>query len=265
VGVAINDAGQIAGYMAADGAPAHAFLWTRDVGLVDLAVGFSCDLNSSGDVVGYFFETGHGFLYRRGRVWDLQNDVHPLGGDTWRLIGGGFSINDAGQILGFGYKQGSDFVQGYIMTPLMTPLLQEGFEGYAPPELRVPGWVSDSIRQVPAKSEWNQPHTGDKNGACWTTQNLDCGMYQEAVAPATGTYSLTLYANADRAGGYVGADVNGAAAALMAVDVRGFRNYGAAYTMTFTASQGDTIRVWMYSPATPGYVVIDDVSLTQIE
>ncbi len=32
-------------------------------------------------------------------------------------------------------------------------------------------------------------------------------------------------------------------------------------TMTFTANQGDTIRVWMYSPATPGYVVIDDASL----
>jgi hypothetical protein len=32
--------------------------------------------------------------------------------------------------------------------------------------------------------------------------------------------------------------------------------------MTFQASAGDTIRVWMYSPATPGYVVIDDVSLT---
>jgi hypothetical protein len=32
--------------------------------------------------------------------------------------------------------------------------------------------------------------------------------------------------------------------------------------MTFTANAGELIRVWMYPPATPGYVVIDDVSLT---
>ena len=38
---------------------------------------------------------------------------------------------------------------------------------------------------------------------------------------------------------------------------RGFEGY----TMTFTASAGDVIRVWMYSPASPGYVVIDDAIL----
>lgn len=34
-----------------------------------------------------------------------------------------------------------------------------------------------------------------------------------------------------------------------------------AYTMAFTANTGDVIRVWMYSPAWPGYVVIDDATL----
>jgi len=29
-----------------------------------------------------------------------------------------------------------------------------------------------------------------------------------------------------------------------------------------SARAGDIIRVWMYSPATPGYVVIDDAALT---
>jgi hypothetical protein len=46
------------------------------------------------------------------------------------------------------------------------------------------------------------------------------------------------------------------------VKVGGFGNYGAPYVMTFPASQGETIRVWMYSPATPGYVVVDDATLT---
>jgi hypothetical protein len=32
--------------------------------------------------------------------------------------------------------------------------------------------------------------------------------------------------------------------------------------MHFQASAGAVIRVWMYSPPTLGYVVIDDVSLT---
>ena len=142
-------------------------------------------------------------------------------------------------------------------------LLQKaGFEEYTPPALGTPGWISDTARQTPAQSETNQPHTGAKNGVCFTSTNLDCGMYQDVTAPASGTYTLTFYANADRAGGLIGADVNGSLATSSNVAVRGVGNYGAAYTMTFWASAGPTIHVWMYSPATPGSVVIDDVSLT---
>jgi hypothetical protein len=32
--------------------------------------------------------------------------------------------------------------------------------------------------------------------------------------------------------------------------------------MPFSASQGDAIRVWMFSPASRGYVVVDDAALT---
>jgi len=55
--------------------------------------------------------------------------------------------------------------------------------------------------------------------------------------------------------------VNGAGVASRNVEVRGAGNYGAPYAFTFAANLGDTIRVWMYSPATPGSAVIDDVSL----
>jgi hypothetical protein len=140
-------------------------------------------------------------------------------------------------------------------------LQQSGFEGYTPPALGAPGWVSDPIRHVPAKSETNQPHSGAKNGACWTPTNGDCGIYQEIAAPATAQYTLVFWATADRSGGFVGANVNGSNVAANAVSARGFGNY-AQYVMTFQASAGATIRVWMYSPSTPGYVVIDDVSLT---
>jgi hypothetical protein len=141
-------------------------------------------------------------------------------------------------------------------------LLSRGnFEEYEPPMLGPPGWISDHLlRQVPAKSEMHQPRSGLKNGACWTPEFLDCGIYQEVSAPSTGRYTFSIYASADRSGGLVGANVNGATAASNDVEVRPFGEY-ALYTMTFTAQPGDTIRVWMYSPALPGYVVIDDASL----
>jgi hypothetical protein len=73
--------------------------------------------------------------------------------------------------------------------------------------------------------------------------------------------SLKQMGRDDRTGGFVGADVNGRKVAGNPVSARRFGNY-AQYVMTFQTSAGDTIRVWMYSPTTPGYVVIDDVSLT---
>ena len=78
------------------------------------------------------------------------------------------------------------------VTPCLTTqnLLQEGdFEGYEPPALGMPGWVSDDgLRQVPAKSETHQPRSGRMNGACWTPLYLDCGIYQEVIAPQTAMY-----------------------------------------------------------------------------
>src|SRR5262245_8291619 len=143
-------------------------------------------------------------------------------------------------------------------------LEQPGFEGYQPPSLGGPGWIADAGRQTAAFSETHQPRTGAKNGACWSASSLDCGMYHVLTAPATGTYALTFYATADRAGGFVGVNVGTAFAASRPVQARGFANYGAPYTMSFSAQAGSSIVVWMYSPASPGYVVVDDVSMTLV-
>ncbi len=140
-------------------------------------------------------------------------------------------------------------------------LVRGNFEAYAPPQLGPPGWVSESTRHSPAKSETHQPRSGTKNGACSVTTNLDCGMYQDVTAPAAGTYTFTIYANADKGGGLVGVNVNGANVAVSKVLNGGFGNYG-KHVMPFSASPGDTIRVWMYSPASRGYVVVDDATLT---
>jgi hypothetical protein len=141
-------------------------------------------------------------------------------------------------------------------------IIDGGFERTIPPALGPPGWISDyPFRQVPAKSETNQPHTGTKNGACWSPDALDCGIYQDLMVPATGGYTLRLYATSDREGGLVGVNVNGDGVASRDVEASGFGNYQ-PYTIPFRARAGDVVRVWMYSPEIPGYVVIDDVSLT---
>jgi phospholipase C len=136
-----------------------------------------------------------------------------------------------------------------------------GFEEYSVPLLGPPAWVSDVGRQTAAHSDSTQPHTGSKAGICSTAASQDCGIYQDLTAPTTGTYTLTFYANANRTGGLIGANVNGTGVASSPVQVRG--SYGDSYAMPFTAQAGDVIRVWMYSPASPGWLVIDDVSLTQ--
>jgi hypothetical protein len=150
-------------------------------------------------------------------------------------------------------------------------LLDRGsFEEYTPPELGPPGWISDQPRRpVPAKSETTQPHGGFKNGACWATTAEDCGIFQDVIAPADGTYVYRVFANADRQGGLIGVDVtnvNGTPGehSSRPVPVRGFGNYGVdPLAVGFFAHEGDTIHVWMYSPAIPGYVVIDDATLVQ--
>jgi len=194
-----------------------------------------------------------------GRTWSLLATISiDLAADA--LGGLAVTSHDAGAL----YAALFDNVTVGTLQDLPNLLTRGGFEEYDPPALGPPGWISDdALRQVPAKSETHQPRSGEKNGACWTTGYFDCGIYQEVNAPWSGRYSLRVYATADRSGGLVGANVNGATAATREVDVRSFDDY-ALYTMEFTATAGDLIRVWMYSPPVPGYVVIDDASLMPV-
>jgi hypothetical protein len=143
-------------------------------------------------------------------------------------------------------------------------LVESSFEGYTLPKLGPPGWISDTpLRAIDAMSD-THPHNGNQNGACVQTTYQDCGLYQDVVAPADGSYTLSFFATADRGGALVGANVNGQAAASADVPVRPQGDYGSLpITLHFNATAGSTIRVWMYSPASPGFVDIDDVSLTQ--
>jgi probable HAF family extracellular repeat protein len=270
----INDDGVVIGqssFQFGSIATFHAFVWTARDGIRDLTPessgSYTCDINARGDVVGFsgfsapLNQALHAFIYTGGTLFDL-NDLEIEGGrEPWQYFESAVSINEHGQILGIGYIDGVR--HGFIMTPTSSTtnlLVDGGFEGTDPPSL-APGWVSDNpLRQTPAFSETHQPRSGTKNAACWTPDNLDCGMYQEVVAPQDGTYVLTFYSNADRPGGLVGLNINGQTRSSVGVQVNGFGVYS-KFTDTFVAVQGSVIRVWMYSPPTPGYVVIDDVSV----
>jgi hypothetical protein len=191
-----------------------------------------------------------------GHMWvDVGSASVPFGGAN---LLGGIAVTSHDPSALFGVLADHVSIRSTTRTNLLT---RGNFEDYNPPALGLPGWVSDDdLRQVPAKSETHQPHSGFKNGACWTPDYLDCGMYQEVNAPASGRYTFTIYATADRPGGLVGVNVNGLTATYSEVNAAAFGAY-ALHTMTITAAANDIVRVWMYSPASPGYVVVDDASL----
>ena len=126
-------------------------------------------------------------------------------------------------------------------------------------------WQSDDVRQTPAYAESFQPRSGNNNAACWRPMSLDCGLYTDVRAPRTGNYTLTCMPRLTAKAGWLVQTSTRCWRQPPAVAPRGFRNYGDPYVMTFAAQAGDIIRVWMYSPSTPGYVVIDDVSLAATE
>ena len=144
-------------------------------------------------------------------------------------------------------------------------LVDGNFEGYATPSLGPPGWISDQpLRKVAAVSDSSHPYDGAIAGVCARATFDDCGLYQEVTIPATGSYVFSVRANSDHSGALVGVNINGSGFQSLPIDVTPAGNYGVApYTISFDASAGDTVRVWMYAPATPGFAAIDGVTLEQ--
>jgi hypothetical protein len=87
----------------------------------------------------------------------------------------------------------------------------------------------------------------------------DCGLYQDVAVPSAGTYTLTTYTDASRAGALVGWNVNGVSLESASIVGGGY----VRHTFTHQFAGGETIRVWLYSPATAGWAVIDEVSIVR--
>ena len=125
IAASINNLGEVdGGSQSSDGYP-HAFLWTKRAGMKDLGTlpgdffssGTCCHtINDNGQVVGFSFPgplgSGRAFLWQNGVMTDL-NTLIPKD-SPWYLLDAE-SINDAGQIVGYGTINGN--VHAFIATP----------------------------------------------------------------------------------------------------------------------------------------------------
>ncbi|HET6382951.1 MAG TPA: hypothetical protein VFJ58_06120 [Armatimonadota bacterium] len=105
---AINNRGQVTGYVRAPGGEIRAFLWKdgafKDLGAPSGEDSFGRDLNDRGDVVGYARSPGvgpryeHVVIFRYGKIVDTGID------------GYGFGIDDKSQVVGQAYPQRRAFL-----------------------------------------------------------------------------------------------------------------------------------------------------------
>ena len=128
-GNAINDAGEVAGEArGADGAM-RAFVYRNGVmkvlSLSNESFGadaFATDINNAGQVVGsapgelpQVGWTGLAFIHTNGRTYDLSK---PTSGRKGFVLTTAFGINDAGQIVGSGFRWGEPIERGFLLTPI---------------------------------------------------------------------------------------------------------------------------------------------------
>lgn len=117
-GYAINESGEVTGVSGTSTGNSHAFLYShgymRDLGAVpDFSYCSGDAINDAGDVVGHCFNmfVTHAFLYKQGKVYDLQNMVPENSGWELRYATG---INNDGQITGIGYHETT---RAFLLTP----------------------------------------------------------------------------------------------------------------------------------------------------
>ncbi len=138
---------------------------------------------------------------------------------------------------------------------------QPGFEGYAPPSLGLPGSRTSHFGRFQPNLKRISRTPGPRTACAGRRPTPTAGCTRTSRhRPRHNTRWCSTRPPTARAA-WIGANVNGHNMAAVTVSASGFGHYQ-QYVMHFQASAGAVIRVWMYSPPTLGYVVIDDVSLT---
>ena len=116
----IIDANQATGWAQFPDGSQHAFLSTgnalTDLGTLGGSRSSAYGINRAGTVIGLSTPKGtsttHAFVYRSGKMYDLNQEIAPSG---WVLLAAS-ALNDAGQIVGLGMIRGQ--VHGFLLNPL---------------------------------------------------------------------------------------------------------------------------------------------------
>jgi probable HAF family extracellular repeat protein len=125
--LAINDVGQRAGVsFNEETGRVEAFLELRGTRMMLGTLGGSFSIargiNNRGEIVGGSLNRGdddfHGFLYRNGKLHDLNDLLQPDSG--WELIQA-VAINDNGEIIGIGSSNGADRI--VLLKPRQQPTI----------------------------------------------------------------------------------------------------------------------------------------------
>jgi probable HAF family extracellular repeat protein len=118
---AVNDAGQIAGFLESARGRTHAFLFDTngllDVDTLNNAYSAAYGLNRQGMLVGVMFNSpsddDQAFLWSAGDMFNLNDLLDTR--EQWALVEAR-DINDAGQIVGYGIE--NDLERAFLLTPL---------------------------------------------------------------------------------------------------------------------------------------------------
>jgi hypothetical protein len=110
-------------------------------------------------------------------------------------------------------------------------------------------WLTSGLAGV----ETSYPHSGSYDGYMHTGG----AMSQSFTAPLTGTYTLQAYGAISNGTGSIGVDRNGTQIINKTVSGSGY----SLYTQTFTATAGDTINIWAWTPSTANWMTIDDMAV----
>jgi len=122
-GIAINNAGHVAGSSVFPGVGVHPSLFDgtslKDVAPLTGVPGAANGINENDQVVGRTaFQTpgGGAFLYDRGITYQLLNLIEAASKSGWTALDAAYAINDRGQIVGAGVHDGQ--LRAFLATPV---------------------------------------------------------------------------------------------------------------------------------------------------